>query len=48
MFIITITVCDDHDIKDEVLFYRFRRDDGTYKDIKDLALFYKAREVYER
>ncbi|KAL4236891.1 hypothetical protein ACF0H5_005277 [Mactra antiquata] len=40
-------VCDDHDIKDQVLFYRFRRDDGTFTEDKDLTLFYKALELYK-
>ncbi|XP_053394978.1 DEP domain-containing mTOR-interacting protein-like isoform X2 [Mercenaria mercenaria] len=39
-------VCDDHEIKDEVLFYRFRRDDDTYMQDKDLSLFYRALELY--
>lgn len=39
-------VCDDHEIKDELLFYRFRRDDDTYMKDKDLSLFYRALELY--
>lgn len=39
-------VCDDHEIKDEMLFYRFRRDDDTYIEDKDLSLFYRALELY--
>jgi len=27
----TFAVCDDHNFKDEGLFFRFRQDDDTYK-----------------
>ena len=39
-------VCDDHAIKDQTLFYRFRKDDGSYLEDKDLVLFYKAQELH--
>jgi len=41
-----VPVCDDHIFKDEMLFYRFRRDDETYKEDKDLTMFYTAYELY--
>ena len=40
------SVCDDHLIKDDILFYRFRKDDETYMNDKDLVLFYKAQELH--
>ncbi|XP_048760049.1 DEP domain-containing mTOR-interacting protein-like isoform X2 [Ostrea edulis] len=39
-------VCDDHKFKDEMLFYRFRRDDDTIRSHKDLLLFYKVLDIY--
>ncbi|XP_062578609.1 DEP domain-containing mTOR-interacting protein-like [Saccostrea cucullata] len=39
-------VCDDHKFKDEMLFYRFRRDDNTIESHKDLLLFYKVLDIY--
>ncbi|XP_052777705.1 DEP domain-containing mTOR-interacting protein-like [Mya arenaria] len=39
-------VCDDHDIKDEALFYRFRKDDDTVRENADLCLFYKAYDIF--
>lgn len=40
------TVCDDHNFKDELLFYRFRRDDDSIESQKDLLLFYKVLDIY--
>ena len=42
----SIVVCDDHAFKDELLFYRFRRDDGSIESQKDLLLFYKVLDIY--
>lgn len=39
-------VCDDHNFKDEQLFYRFRRDDDSIESQKDLLLFYKVLGIY--
>ncbi|KAH3694665.1 DEP domain-containing mTOR-interacting protein-like [Dreissena polymorpha] len=39
-------VCDDHDVKDDVLYYRFRRDDDTYRQFPNLDLFYTAFTLY--
>uniref|UniRef100_K1Q220 DEP domain-containing mTOR-interacting protein n=1 Tax=Magallana gigas TaxID=29159 RepID=K1Q220_MAGGI len=39
-------VCDDHNFKDELLFYRFRRDDDSIESQKDLLLFYKVLDIY--
>ncbi|OWF38113.1 DEP domain-containing mTOR-interacting protein-like [Mizuhopecten yessoensis] len=40
-------VCDDHKFKDDLLFYRFRRDDDTSAD-KDLTLFYTGIRIYHK
>ncbi|CAC5412954.1 DEPTOR [Mytilus coruscus] len=39
-------VCDDHLFKDDMLFYRFRIDDGTHKMDMDLKMFYKGQQIY--
>lgn len=44
--VFTSPVCDDHEVKDTILFYRFRRDDVTYIEDKDLVLFYQAFDLY--
>ena len=44
----TPVVCDDHGFKDEKLFYRFRRDDGTYAGPLDAPLVAKAQRIYSR
>lgn len=41
-------MCDDHGFKDEKLFYRFRRDDGTYAGPLDAPLVAKAQRIYSR
>ena len=41
-------VCDDHDFSDEKLFYRFRRDDGTYEEPVDSAIVAKGQRLYGR
>ena len=41
-------VCDDHGFKDEKLFFRFRRDDGTYAGPLDAPLVAKAQRLYSR
>lgn len=41
-------VCDDHLYKDEYLFYRFRKDDGTYKEPPDTAILAKGQRLYTR
>lgn len=41
-------VCDDHTYKDEFLFYRFRRDDGTYEEPADTAILAKGQRLYTR
>lgn len=40
-------VCDDHQFKDEMLFYRFRKDDKSFEEFKDLNTFYKALKLYK-
>lgn len=32
-------VCDDHNFKDDALFYRFRQDDGTYYTLADASYY---------
>ncbi len=41
-------VCDDHTYKDEKLFYRFRKDDGSYKEPADSAILAKGQRLYSR
>lgn len=48
LFIYFITVCDDHDFKDEKLFYRFRKDDGSYEEPPDTLLLAKGQRIYSR
>ena len=43
-----LTVCDDHTYKDEKLFYRFRKDDGSYKEPADSAILAKGQRLYSR
>ncbi|PVD23148.1 hypothetical protein C0Q70_16411 [Pomacea canaliculata] len=39
-------VVDEHDFKDQSLFFRFTRDDGTYAANTDVAIFYRGLDVY--
>ncbi|ESP05565.1 hypothetical protein LOTGIDRAFT_152422 [Lottia gigantea] len=41
-------VCDDHQFKDEKLFYRFRRDDGSYTEDKDTEAFYTGHFIFNK
>jgi hypothetical protein len=41
-------VVDDHCFKDEKLFYRFRRDDGTYQGPPDPPIVAKGQRIYSR
>lgn len=41
-------VCDDHQFKDQMLFYRFRRDDGTEFPDKETEILYKGLDLYHR
>ena len=41
-------VCDDHFFKDDKLFYRFRKDDGTYTEPADAAILAKGQRLYSR
>ena len=41
-------VCDDHSFKNEKLFYRFRKDDGTYEEPPDTAILAKGQRIYSR
>lgn len=43
-----LLVCDDHHFKDEMLFYRFRRDDDTAVLNPDLAVAYRGCDIYHR
>ena len=42
------TVCDDHMFKDEILFYRFRRDDNSLIFNHELELLLKGSDIYHR
>ena len=42
------TVCDDHLFKDERLFFRFRKDDGTYEEPPDSAILAKGQRMYSK
>lgn len=46
--LLPFVVCDNHDFKDEKLFYRFRRDDGTYEEPPDAAIVAKGQRIYSR
>ncbi|KAK3595270.1 hypothetical protein CHS0354_010878, partial [Potamilus streckersoni] len=39
-------VCDDHVFKDEMLFFRFKREDDSYMDDKDLKLFFIGWDLF--
>ncbi|KAJ7382104.1 hypothetical protein OS493_036943 [Desmophyllum pertusum] len=41
-------VCDDHQFKDEMLYYRFRRDDDTTVLNPDLVVIYRGCDIYYR
>lgn len=41
-------VCDDHAFKDQMLFYRFRRDDGSGGFDKEIQLIFQAIDLYNR
>ena len=43
-----LLVCDDHQFKDEMLFYRFRQDDGTATLNPDLVIVYRGCDIYHR
>ena len=47
-FLLSLTVVDDHHFKDEMLFYRFRRDDNTVVKNSDLDVIYKGCDIYYR
>ncbi|XP_041379445.1 DEP domain-containing mTOR-interacting protein-like [Gigantopelta aegis] len=41
-------ICDDHEFKDEKLFFRFRRDDNTYEEPPDAMIVAKGQRIYSR
>ncbi|XP_028414602.1 DEP domain-containing mTOR-interacting protein-like [Dendronephthya gigantea] len=41
-------VCDDHQFKDQMLFYRFRRDDGSGGFDKETEFVFQAVDLYNR
>ena len=47
-FLLSLTVVDDHHFKDEMLFYRFRKDDNTVVKNSDLDVIYKGCDIYYR
>ena len=48
VLLLFLPVCDDHRFKDEMLFYRFRRDDDTVVTNPDFAIIYKGCDIYYR
>lgn len=49
LYLITsLPVCDDHEFKDEKLFFRFRRDDNTYEEPPDAMIVAKGQRIYSR
>ena len=47
-YVLPSSVCDDHDFKDDFLFYRFRKDDGTYPEESDAIAFARGQRLYSR
>jgi hypothetical protein len=41
-------VCDDHVFKDDKLFYRFRKDDGTFEEPPNSAILARGQRIYGR
>lgn len=48
VLIFYLLVCDDHAFKDQMLFYRFRRDDGSRGYDKEVQLVFQAIDIYNR
>lgn len=43
------SVCDEHrDFKDLKLFYRFRKDDGTFPLDSEAKVFMRGQRIYEK
>lgn len=48
-FIFYISVCDEHkEFKDVKLFYRFRKDDGTFPLDNEVKVFMRGQRLYEK
>lgn len=44
-----ISVCDEHkEFKDLKLFYRFRKDDGTFPLDNEVKAFMRGQRIYEK
>ena len=41
-------VCDDHWYKDDKLFYRFRKDDGSYDEPADALILDRGQQFYSK
>lgn len=48
-FSLYISVCDEHkEFKDVKLFYRFRKDDGTFPLDNEVKVFMRGQRLYEK
>lgn len=45
----SVSVCDEHkEFKDVKLFYRFRKDDGTFPLDNEVKVFMRGQRLYEK
>lgn len=48
-YVCLISVCDEHrEFKDMKLFYRFRKDDGTFPLDSEAKVFMRGQRIYEK
>lgn len=46
---LSVAVCDEHtEFKDTKLFYRFRKDDGTFPLDSEAKVFMRGQRIYEK
>lgn len=46
---LSVAVCDEHkEFKDMKLFYRFRKDDGTFPLDSEAKVFMRGQRIYEK
>lgn len=49
LFLYCLSVCDEHkEFKDVKLFYRFRKDDGTFPLDNEVKAFMRGQRLYEK
>lgn len=49
MYVCVFVVCDEHrEFKDMKLFYRFRKDDGTFPLDSEAKVFMRGQRIYEK